>query len=167
MAILEILEYPDSRLRTRAAPVTTFDDDLRRLADDMLETMYDAPGVGLAATQINVHRQLVVIDVSEARSSPIVLINPVVLPLSTELQEWEEGCLSVPGFHETVTRPRHVRVKAQGFDGSQFEFEPEGLLAVCIQHELDHLHGKLFVDHLSPLKRQRIRKKIEKQQKQA
>lgn len=167
MTILQILEYPDPRLRTRAAPVSTFDQALRRLADDMLETMYDAPGVGLAATQVNVHQQLVVIDVSETRNAPLLLVNPTVWPLSTELLEWEEGCLSVPGIHDTVARPRHILVKAQDIDGNSFELEPAGLLAVCIQHELDHLNGKLFVDHLSPLKRQRIRKKIEKQQKRA
>lgn len=163
MAILEILEFPDPRLRTQAKPVVEVDDKLRQLIDDMFETMYDAPGVGLAATQINVHKRLVVIDVSEDKSQPLVFINPEITVLDDELNEYDEGCLSVPGFYETVTRPKRIQVKALDRNGEPFTIEPEGLLAVCIQHELDHLNGKLFVDYVSPVKRDRIRKKLEKQ----
>jgi peptide deformylase len=163
MALLDILEFPDPRLRTVAAPVTVFDDELSRLIDDMFETMYDAPGIGLAATQVDVHRRLLVIDVTEDKSQPLVFINPEVTVLDRETAEYDEGCLSVPGFYETVIRPQHIRVVARGRDGEQFTMEPEGLLAVCIQHEIDHLDGKLFVDYLSSLKRGRIRKKLEKQ----
>lgn len=163
MAILEILEFPDPRLRTQAKPVVEVDDKLRQLIDDMFETMYDAPGVGLAATQINVHKRLVVIDVSEDKSQPLVFINPEITVLDDELNEYDEGCLSVPGFYETVTRPKRILVKALDRNGEPFTIEPEGLLAVCIQHELDHLNGKLFVDYVSPVKRDRIRKKLEKQ----
>lgn len=162
MAILEILEFPDPRLRTVARPVVSVDDKMRQLIDDMFETMYDAPGVGLAATQINVHQRLVVIDVSEDQSQPLVFINPEVTVLDDELNEYDEGCLSIPGFYETVIRPRHIRVDALDRNGEPFTIEPEGLLAVCIQHELDHLNGKLFVDYISPVKRDRIRKKLEK-----
>jgi len=163
MAILNILEFPDPRLRTRATPVTTFDAALGTLIDDMFETMYDAPGIGLAATQVDVHKRLLVIDVSEARDQPLVFINPEVQVLDDTLDQYDEGCLSVPGFYETVERPQHIRVTAQDRHGEQFTMEPEGLLAVCIQHEIDHLDGKLFVDYLSTLKRTRIRKKLEKQ----
>ncbi|WP_404366298.1 peptide deformylase [Marinobacter sp.] len=163
--ILEILEFPDPRLRTIARPVDSVTDETRRLIDDMFETMYDAPGIGLAATQVNVHRQIVVIDLSDDRSEPLVLINPEVEVLEGDYQEMQEGCLSVPGFYEEVNRIDHVRVKAIGRDGEPFEMEVTGLLAVCIQHEMDHLNGKLFVDYLSPLKRTRIRKKLEKQHK--
>lgn len=163
MAILEILEFPDPRLRTKAKPVVAVDDATRRLVDDMFETMYAAPGVGLAATQVNVHRQIVVIDVSEDKTAPLVFINPAVTVLDAATSEYDEGCLSVPGFYETVSRPQHIRVAALDRDGQPFELVPEGLLAVCIQHELDHLNGKLFVDYLSGLKRSRIRKKLEKQ----
>lgn len=163
MAILEILEFPDPRLRTQAKPVAVVDDKLRRLIDDMFETMYDAPGVGLAATQINVHQRLVVIDVSEDKSQPLVFINPEITVLDDELNEYDEGCLSVPGFYETVTRPKRIQVNALDRNGEPFTLEPDGLLAVCIQHELDHLNGKLFVDYVSPVKRDRIRKKLEKQ----
>lgn len=163
--ILEILEFPDPRLRTVAKPVETVDDELRELIDNMFETMYDAPGIGLAATQVNVHKRLVVIDVSEDHNQPLVFINPEVEVLQGEEMEMQEGCLSVPGFYESVVRIEHVRVKALDRDGKPFEMEAEGLLAVCIQHELDHLNGKLFVDYLSPLKRNRIRKKLEKQHK--
>ncbi|MDY6830085.1 MAG: peptide deformylase [Pseudomonadota bacterium] len=166
MAILDILEFPDSRLRTRAAPVVEFDADLQKLAQDMLETMYAAPGVGLAATQVNVHERLVVIDVSDSRDAPLVFVNPEVEVLGDSTGEWDEGCLSVPGFYETVVRPTEVLVRAQDVSGEPFELRPDGLLAVCIQHEIDHLNGKLFVDYLSPLKRQRIRKKLEKQTRQ-
>lgn len=165
MALLNILEFPDPRLRKVAKPVTVFDDALRQLSEDMIETMYDAPGIGLAATQVNVHKRLIVIDVSEDKSEPLVFINPVITPLTDQQREWEEGCLSVPGFHETVARPRDIRVNALDINGEPFEMEPDELLAVCIQHELDHLNGKLFVDYISSIKRQRIRKKLEKAHK--
>lgn len=167
MALLDILEFPDPRLRTIAKKVTTFDGELNTLIDDMFETMYEAPGIGLAATQVDVHKQLLVIDVSEERDQPLVFINPEVEVLDQETFGYEEGCLSVPGFYEEVVRPQHVRVKAQDRKGDIFTMEPEGLLAVCIQHEIDHLNGKLFVDYLSNLKRTRIRKKLEKQHKSA
>ena len=162
MAVLEILEFPDPRLRTVAEPVTEVTDELRTLIDDMFETMYDAPGIGLAATQVNVHQRLLVIDVSEDHSEPLVFINPEVEVLDPELGEYDEGCLSVPGYYETVNRPRSVRVTALDRDGQPFTRELEGLLAICLQHQIDHLDGKLFVDYISPLKRQRIRKKLEK-----
>ncbi len=163
--ILDILEFPDPRLRTIAKPVEQVTDETRKLIDDMFETMYDAPGIGLAATQVNVHQQIVVIDLSDDRSEPLVLINPEVEVLAGDYQDMQEGCLSVPGFYEDVTRIDHVRLNAVGRDGEPFEWEVTGLLAVCIQHEIDHLKGKLFVDYLSPLKRTRIRKKLEKQNK--
>ncbi|WP_304638583.1 peptide deformylase [Pseudomonas sp.] len=166
MAILNILEFPDPRLRTVAKPVAEVDARIRQLVDDMFETMYAAPGIGLAASQVNVHERVVVIDLSEDRSEPLVFINPELEPLTEDLEEMQEGCLSVPGFYETVTRPERVRVKALDRDGKPFERVCEGLLAVCIQHECDHLNGKLFVDYLSNLKRDRIRKKLEKQHKQ-
>lgn len=166
MAILTILEFPDSRLRTVAKPVTTVDDSTRQLIDDMFETMYDAPGVGLAASQVNVHQRIVVIDVSEDKSQPMVFINPEITVLDEQLHEYDEGCLSVPGFYETVVRPEHIRVTALDRNGKSFTIQPTGLLAVCIQHELDHLNGKLFVDYISPLKRSRIRKKLEKKHKE-
>lgn len=165
MAILEILEFPDPRLRTIAKPVTKVDDRVRKLVDDMFETMYDAPGVGLAASQVNVHERIVVIDVSEDKSQPLVFINPEISVLDDALFQYEEGCLSVPGFYEAVDRPEHIRVKALDRDGKEFTIAPTGLLAVCIQHELDHLNGKLFVDYVSPLKRNRIRSKLEKKHK--
>ncbi|MEZ5493245.1 MAG: peptide deformylase [Pseudomonadales bacterium] len=167
MPRLEILEFPDPRLRQRAKPVAMVDDAIRRLADDMLETMYLAPGVGLAATQVNVHQRVVVIDVSEDQSQPLVFINPEISVLDDAQCEYDEGCLSVPGFYETVVRPEHIRVKALDRDGNAFEITPSGLLAVCIQHEVDHLNGKLFVDHISSLKRDRIRKKLEKKHREA
>ena len=167
MAQLTILHFPDPRLRKHAKPVLQVDDRIRQLVDDMFETMYEAPGVGLAATQVNVHEQVVVIDVSENRDQPLVFINPEIVVLDETLFDYEEGCLSVPGFYEKITRPRHIRVRALDRDGNAFTMEPEGLLAVCIQHECDHLNGKLFVDYLSTLKRQRIRAKLEKQQSQA
>lgn len=166
MAILEIIEFPDPRLRTTAKVVKEVNESIQNLVKDMLETMYEAPGVGLAATQVNVHKRVMVIDVSEERDQPQVFINPQVEVLADETGEYEEGCLSVPGFYETVIRPLKIRVKALDAEGKAFKLEPEGLLAVCIQHELDHLEGKLFVDYLSPLKRQRIRKKLEKQHRQ-
>lgn len=162
MALLEILEYPDPRLRTRATPVERVDDQVRRLADDMLETMYAAPGVGLAASQVNVHKRIIVVDVSEERDTPFVLINPMIEIIGGQ-QESQEGCLSVPGFYELVTRAEHIRVTALNRDGQPLEVEAHGMLAVCIQHECDHLEGRLFVDYLSNLKRQRIRKKLQKQ----
>ncbi len=165
MAILEILEFPDPRLRTIAKPVTKVDDRVRKLVDDMFETMYDAPGVGLAASQINVHERIVVIDVSEDKSQPLVFINPEISVLDGDVFQYDEGCLSVPGFYETVERPEHISVTALDRDGKQFTIKPDGLLAVCIQHELDHLNGKLFVDYISPLKRNRIRSKLEKKHK--
>jgi peptide deformylase len=165
MALLPILEFPDPRLRTVAKPVELVDDKIRTLVDDMFETMYDAPGIGLAASQVNVHKRVVVIDVSEDKSQPLVFINPEIEILDEELNQYDEGCLSVPGFYETVERPTHIRVKALGRDGKPFVMEPQGLLAVCIQHELDHLNGKLFVDYISPFKRTRIRSKLEKKHK--
>ncbi len=165
MALLPILEFPDPRLRTIAKPVDKVDDEIRQLVDDMFETMYNAPGVGLAASQVNVHKQVIVIDVSEDKSQPMVFINPEIEVLDEALFDYEEGCLSIPGFYESVTRPEHIRVKALNRDGEEFELIPDGLLAVCIQHEIDHLNGKLFVDYISNIKRQRIRKKLEKQQK--
>jgi peptide deformylase len=163
MAVLDILEFPDPRLRTRAKPVTEVTDATRALIDDMFETMYAAPGIGLAATQVNVHQRLLVIDLSGDQSEPLVFINPEITVLDSELGEYDEGCLSVPGFYETVQRPQHISATALDRDGKQFTRELQGLLAVCLQHEIDHLDGKLFVDYLSPLKRQRIRKKLEKE----
>jgi peptide deformylase len=166
MAIRDILHFPDPRLRNRAQPVDRVDDDIRRLVDDMLETMYAAPGIGLAAIQVNVPRRVITIDISEQRDQPLCLINPEILELSGSV-ETEEGCLSVPGIYEFVERAQWIRARALDRDGEPFEFEAEGLLAVCVQHEIDHLDGKLFVDYLSQLKRQRIRKKAQKQQRQA
>lgn len=163
MALLPILEFPDPRLRTVAKPVVEVTDAHRVLIKDMLETMYDAPGIGLAATQVNVHERILVIDISEDKSAPRVFINPVVDILDPELGEYDEGCLSVPGFYDTVTRPQRIRVTAMNEHGETFEEELTGLMAICLQHEIDHLEGKLFVDYLSPLKRNRIRKKLEKQ----
>jgi len=162
MAILTILEFPDARLRTKAKKVAVVDDRIRTLIDDMLETMYAAPGIGLAATQVDVHEQVVVMDISEDNSQPLVFINPQVEVIGEGEQNYQEGCLSVPGFYEDVSRPSQIRVRALDRDGKPFEIEPDGLLAVCIQHELDHLNGKLFVDYLSTLKRQRIKAKLEK-----
>ncbi|MEH6557663.1 MAG: peptide deformylase [Oceanicoccus sp.] len=166
MTILQILEFPDPRLRTIAKTVETVDDSVRALLDDMLATMYSASGIGLAATQINIHQRIVVIDVSETGDQPQVFINPEIIILDGPDHEYDEGCLSVPGFHETVSRPENIIVKALDRKGNPFELQPEGLLAVCIQHEVDHLNGKLFVDHISQLKRKRIRAKLEKQHKQ-
>lgn len=165
MAILNILHFPDPRLRNVAKPVAQVDDDIRRVLDDMLETMYQAPGIGLAATQVNIAKRLVVIDISEGKDQPLFLVNPEIVARDG-VEEMEEGCLSVPGFFEKVTRADSVKVRALGRDGQPFELDAEGLLAVCIQHEIDHLDGKLFVDYLSGLKRQRIRKKLEKQQRE-
>lgn len=165
MAILEILHFPDQRLRQVCQPVEVVDDEIRQLAADMLETMYEAPGIGLAAMQVNVTKRVIVIDISEDRSEPMTLINPEVISKDGE-EEMQEGCLSVPGFYENVQRAERIRVKYLDLDGQEQEMDSEGLLAVCIQHEIDHLDGKLFVDYISPLKRQRIRKKLEKQQRQ-
>ena len=166
MAVLEILEFPDPRLRTEAMPVAQVDAATRTLIDDMFETMYNAPGIGLAATQVNIHQRVLVIDISENQNEPQVFINPRVTVLDPELGEYDEGCLSVPGFYETVNRPRKVEVTALDRQGEPFTRELSGLLAICLQHEIDHLNGKLFVDYLSALKRQRIRKKLEKTQRQ-
>ena len=161
MPQLEILHFPDPRLRTRAQPVEQVDDALRRLIDDMFETMYAAPGIGLAATQVNVHKRVIVIDISEEKDQPLVFVNPVITE-SSGSEEMEEGCLSVPGIYETVSRAEAITVTALDRDGQPFEMQADVLLAVCVQHEIDHLEGKLFVDYLSTLKRQRIRKRIEK-----
>ncbi len=165
MAQLSILEFPDPRLRTRAAPVRDFDALLGRLIDDMLETMYAAPGIGLAATQVNVHQALLVIDISDAKNEPQVYINPQILNREGVTQT-EEGCLSVPQVFEQVERAERVRVRAQDRHGAYFERDLEGLLAVCVQHEMDHLNGRLFVDYLSTLKRERIRRKLVKEQRE-
>ena len=162
MARLPILEFPDPRLRTRAAPVTVVDDELRRLIDDMFETMYAAPGIGLAATQVNVHKRVIVIDISQDHDAPLALINPEIISRDG-IEESEEGCLSVPGIYDNVTRAQKIRVRTLDRKGKQIELDADGLLAVCIQHEMDHLEGKLFVDYLSELKRTRIRKKLEKE----
>ena len=167
MAILQILEFPDPRLRKIAAPVTIFDDGLGVLIEDLLATMYEAQGIGLAATQVNIHQRFLVIDVSEEKDSPQVFINPSFEVIENELSEYDEGCLSVPGFYETVSRPRVIKVVAQDKAGGKFEIEAEGLLSTCIQHEIDHLNGKLFVDYISTLKRDRIRSKLEKEHKQS
>jgi peptide deformylase len=162
MAILNILEFPDPRLRTIAKPVEVVDERIRQLIADMFETMYDAPGIGLAATQVDVHLRVVVMDLSEEKNEPLVFINPAFEFLTDEMEQYQEGCLSVPGFYENVDRPQKVRITALDRDGQPFEMVAEGLLAVCIQHECDHLNGKLFVDYLSQLKRDRIKKKLEK-----
>lgn len=161
MALLPILRYPDPRLHKRAAPVAVVDDQIRKLVEDMLETMYEAPGIGLAATQVNVHKRVVVIDISEDRSQRMVFINPEILEKSGQ-KACEEGCLSVPGVYETVTRAASVKVSALNERGERFELEADDLLAVCIQHEIDHLDGKVFVEHLSQLKLNRIKAKLAK-----
>ena len=165
MALLNILLFPDPKLRTVARPVAEFNARLKKLVSDMFETMYEAPGIGLAATQVDQHIRLLVMDVSEHRNQPICLINPVILEADGD-EESDEGCLSVPGFYESVVRAEHIRVKAQDTDGQFIEFDSEGIEGVCIQHEMDHLEGKLFVDYISTLKRDRIRKKLIKQKKQ-
>jgi len=166
MALLEILKFPDERLRILASHVGDVTDEVRQLVDDMFETMYAAPGIGLAATQVNVHQAIVVIDVSEEKNSPLCLINPVIIA-KNGTEEHEEGCLSVPGTYEIVERSESILFKALNRDGEEFQMKAEGLLAVCVQHELDHLWGKLFVDYLSPLKRNRIKKKLQKHQRSA
>lgn len=161
MAILHILHYPDPRLRIKASPVERVDDEVRVLIDDMLETMYDAPGIGLAAPQVNVGKRVIVLDVSKERDSPLALVNPEILARE-DVEELEEGCLSVPGIYEKVERAARIRLRALDREGSPLEMEAEGLRAVCIQHEIDHLDGRLFVDYLTEMKRRRIRKKMEK-----
>ena len=165
MAILDILHFPDARLRNVAKPVAQVDDSVRQLIDDMFETMYAAPGIGLAAVQVNDLRRVIVVDTSEDRSQALALVNPEVIAKQGE-EAMEEGCLSVPGFYETVQRAEQIRVRALDRDGNAIEKDVDGLLAVCIQHEIDHLDGKLFVDYLSNQKRQRIRKKLEKDARQ-
>ena len=165
MTKLVILEYPDPRLRKKAVAVTTVDAAVRQLADDMLQTMYAAKGVGLAATQVDVHKRLIVLDVSEERDQPLVLINPELLTLEGS-GPGEEGCLSLPGIYDKLTRATHIRVRALNLAGEPFEMDADGLLAICIQHEMDHLEGKLFVDYLSELKRQLIRRRLEKERRQ-
>ena len=165
MAILQVLYHPDPRLRIKAAPVPVVDDEVRRLAADMMETMYVAPGIGLAATQVNVHRRLLVVDVSETHDQPLCLVNPTLLQ-KEGVERMEEGCLSVPGVFEEVERAERIRVRFQNLEGHIVDQDADGLLAVCIQHEMDHLEGKLFLDYLSPLKRSRITKKLTKAQKQ-
>ncbi len=166
MAILNILQFPDPRLRNKARPVERVDDAIRQLVDDMFETMYEAPGIGLAAVQVNVAKRVVTIDISEEQDDPRVFINPRILETEGE-EESKEGCLSVPGYFDLVKRAEKVRVSALDRDGKPFELETDGLLAVCIQHEIDHLDGKLFVDYLSGLKRQKVRKKLSKAQREA
>jgi peptide deformylase len=166
MPLRTILRYPDSRLHKIAKPVTVFDDRLKQLVTDMAETMYEAPGIGLAATQIDVHEQVIVLDVSETRDQLQVLINPEILWASEERRVYDEGCLSVPGIFDGVERPSHVRIRALNVEGVASEFEADGLLAVCVQHEMDHLRGKVFVEYLSPLKRNRIKSKLQKEERE-
>ena len=165
MALLPILRYPDPRLHKIASPVTAFDERLKKLVADMAETMYDAPGIGLAATQVDVHQQVIVIDVSETRDQLQVLINPEIIWASDDRQVYEEGCLSVPGIYDGVERPSRVRVRSLDVEGNPRELEADGLLAVCVQHEMDHLKGKVFVEYLSPLKRNRIKTKLQKEER--
>ena len=166
MALLEILHFPDQRLRTKAIPVEQVDKEIQQIVEDMFETMYDAPGIGLAATQVNIHQQIVVIDISEQKDQPLCLINPKIVQ-SEGVEKSEEGCLSVPAYYADVQRAEMITVEALDQQGEAFELQANELLAVCIQHELDHLQGKLFIDYLSPLKRQRLQKKIEKLAKQS
>lgn len=166
MSILNILRYPDPRLHKVAKPVSSFDDRLKKLSRDMADTMYDAPGVGLAATQVDVHEQLIVIDTSETHDDLRVFVNPEIVWASEEKQVYDEGCLSVPGIYDGVERPARVRVRALNLEGKPFELEADGLLAVCIQHEMDHLKGKVFVEYLSPLKRNRIKTKLLKEERE-
>jgi len=166
MAVLDILRYPDPRLHTVAKPVEKVDDEVRRLVRDMAETMYAAPGIGLAATQVDVHRRVIVIDTSDTRDQLLVLINPEIVRASDDIQECEEGCLSVPGVYETVARAAKVTVRALDANGIAFERAAEGMLAVCIQHEMDHLEGRVFVEYPSRLKRSRIKARMEKQLRQ-
>ncbi len=167
MTVLTILQYPNPRLRTKASPVVTVDGVIKSLIADMFETMIEAKGIGLAATQIDVHQRIIVMDLSDDNSEPRVFINPEIEILDETTQLYDEGCLSVPGFYETVSRPRMVKITAQDSKGEKFELVVEDILATCIQHEIDHLDGKLFVDYLSILKRQRIRSKLEKEHKKS
>lgn len=166
MALLDILHYPDPRLHKVAKPVEVVDERIRKLVADMAETMYKAPGVGLAATQVNVHERVIVIDTSDAHDQLRVLINPEIIWASEEKKAWEEGCLSVPDYYDNVERPDRIRVRALGVDGEPYEFDTDGLLAVCVQHEMDHLLGKVFVQYLSPLKQTRVRTKMKKHQRE-
>jgi peptide deformylase len=166
MAILDILHYPDKRLRTVAKPVETVDDSIRQLVDDMFETMYQAPGIGLAATQVDVHKQVIVIDITEEKNQPLCLINPEIIA-EEGTERCDEGCLSVPDIYETVERAEKVTVRALDQNGDEFTLAADELLAVCIQHEIDHLKGKLFVDYLSPLKQQRLKKRLQKSLREA
>jgi peptide deformylase len=166
MTTLVILEFPDPRLRIKAAPVGAVTDRINALINDMFATMYEAKGIGLAATQVDFHQRIIVMDISETRDEPRVFINPEIEILGESRSEYEEGCLSVPDYRELVSRPDNIRIKALDRNGLPFRIEPDGLLAVCIQHEIDHLDGKLFVDYLSPIKRQRIRDKLKKAQRQ-
>ncbi len=167
MSKLTILQYPDPRLHKVAKTIDVVDDRIRQIAADMLETMYAANGVGLAGTQVDVHERILVMDTSEERDQPRVLINPEIVQASAECKDWEEGCLSLPGIYDKVSRPDRVRVRALGLDGQPYEFDADGLAAVCVQHEMDHLLGKVFVDYLSPLKRNRIKTKMLKRQREA
>ncbi len=166
MAILDILHYPDQRLRTIARPVEVVDDSIRTLVDDLFETMYEAPGIGLAATQVDVHQRVIVMDLSAEKNEPRCFINPEIIE-SEGVEQTEEGCLSVPDIYETVERAERVKVRALDREGNEFTLDADDLLAVCIQHEMDHLQGKLFVDYLSPLKQQRLKKKLQKARRQA
>ncbi len=166
MALREILQYPDPRLQKVARPVAVVDDRVRAIVSDMFETMYAAKGVGLAATQVDVHERIIVVDTSELRDQPMVLINPEILERDDQGKEWEEGCLSLPGIYDKVTRPDRVRVRALDARGESFEFDADGLLSVCVQHEMDHLEGKVFVDYLSALKRNRIKARMRKRQRE-
>ena len=163
---LEVLHFPDKRLRKVAQPVKKVDREIKNIIEQMFFTMYEEKGIGLAATQVNIHKRIIVIDVSENKNEKIFLINPQIISLSKDLDTMEEGCLSVPGFYESVSRPKTIKVSSLDIEGKQIEFEAEGLLATCIQHEIDHLNGKLFVDHISALKRNRIEKKINKLKKE-
>jgi len=165
MTKLAILEYPDPRLRTKAVPVTTVDDAVRQLIDDLLETMYAAKGIGLAASQVDVHRRVLVLDISDTRDQPMAFINPEIVEAEGSAPV-EEGCLSLPGIYDKLERATHIRVRALDRNGEPFDMEADGMLAVCIQHEMDHLEGKLFVDYLSELKRQLIRRRLQKERKQ-
>ncbi len=166
MALLNILQYPDPRLHTVAKPVAQVDDRVRAIVADMFETMYAAKGVGLAATQVDIHERIIVVDTSEQRDQPMVLINPQIVQRSADSKEWEEGCLSLPGIYDKVTRPDQIRVRALDARGESFEIDADGLLAVCVQHEMDHLEGKVFVDYLSALKRSRIKVRMRKRQRE-
>jgi peptide deformylase len=166
MALMKILRYPDPRLKIVAKPVTQFDDQLAKLASDMAETMYEAPGVGLAATQVDRHIRMLVADVSEEKNQLFVLVNPEIVGKSADSVPYEEGCLSVPGVYDEVIRPAQIRVRAQDLQGKFFELQADGLLSVCIQHEIDHLNGKVFVEYLSQLKQNRIKTKLKKQERQ-